>query len=131
MVDIPVRITKKILIIEDDPDLAKMYKTHLEEIGCRVLHADDGRKGFEMARTEKPDVILLDLRLPGMYGIDVLKLLRDDSETKKILVFVLTNALYPGEMENARDLGAVDVLIKAETTPQEISDLIRQCFNQK
>lgn len=130
MVDIPVRITQKVLIIEDDPDIARMYKTHLEEVGCQVLHTDDGRKGFEMAKAEQPDVVLLDLRLPGMYGTDVLKLLKGDNETKKIVVFVLTNMLYPGEREAVEELGAADVLIKAETTPREISDLIRQYFNK-
>ena len=128
MVDIPVRITQKVLIIEDDPELAKMYKTHLEEAGCRVLHTDDGRNGFAMVKTEKPDVVLLDLRLPGMYGIDVLKLLKGDNETKKIVVFVLTNMLYPGEREAVEELGAQDILIKAEITPSEISDMIRQYF---
>ena len=59
MVDIPIRITQKVLIIEDDQDLAKMYKNHLEGVGCQVLHVDDGRKGFETAKAEKPDVILL------------------------------------------------------------------------
>jgi len=130
MVDIPIRITQKVLIIEDDQDLAKMYKNHLEGVGCQVLHVDDGRKGFETAKAEKPDVILLDLRLPGMYGIDVLKLLKGDPDTKKIVVFVLTNMLYPDERENIKDLGAVDIFIKAETTPGKISDLIKQYFNK-
>ena len=128
MADFKLRITQKVLIIEDDHDIAQMQKTHLEEVGCQVLYADDGRKGFALAKTEKPDVVLLDLRLPGMYGTDVLKMLKGDNETKKIVVFVLTNMLYPGEREMVENLGAQDILIKAETTPREISDLIRQYF---
>ena len=74
--------------------------------------------------------MLLDLRLPGMYGTDVLKLLKEDPDTKKIVVFVFTNMLYPGERETVMALGATDIFIKAETTPKDISDLIRQYFSK-
>lgn len=130
MVEIPIRITQKVLIIEDDPDIAKMYKTHLEECGCQVLTADDGRKGFELAKIEKPDAVLLDLRLPGMYGTDVLTLLKGDAETKNIAVFVFTNMLYQGDREIIMGLGAADIFIKSEITPKDVSDLIRQYFNK-
>jgi len=81
---------KKILVIDDEPDVVSYLSTFLEDEGYLVVTAQDGPDGIAMAQTEKPDLITLDITMPGMSGIEVLTNLRRNSELEHIPVIVIT-----------------------------------------
>lgn len=82
---------KRILVIEDDAFLMDAYKVKLQQSKYGILFAQDGEAGLDIARRERPDVIILDLVLPKMSGVDVLKALKDGDDTKDIPVIVASN----------------------------------------
>lgn len=82
---------KKILLVEDEFACIKLLHEKLTENGFMVVDAEDGKKGLEMAIKEKPDLILLDIKLPKMDGMTMLSLLRKEALGKKIKVIILTN----------------------------------------
>jgi len=116
---------KKILLVEDDTFLAGMYVTKLQLEGFEVKIADDGEKGLKMAKSEQPDVILLDIILPKMSGFDVLKDLKADADTKAVPVMLLTNLGQREDVQKGLDLGAKDYLIKAHFMPSEVVTKIK------
>jgi DNA-binding response OmpR family regulator len=113
-------MAKKILIIEDDKFLRKVITQKIVKEGYEIAEAIDGEKGFEVAKAEKPDIILLDLILPGMDGFEVLARLKSDQETVKIPVIILSNLGQKEDAEKGLKMGAVDYLVKAHFTPSEI-----------
>ncbi len=120
----------KVLIVEDDASFRRVYHDMLETAGYNVFVADNGETGWELAKAEKPNLIMLDLVLPGLHGLEVLKYIRDDAETKDIPV-IITTAL--GEQDDIRkgiELGANDYLVKGFFTPREILAKIRAVFTQ-
>ena len=117
---------KTILIIEDDKFLREMIAQRLQEEGYDVSMAVDGEEGIKKIQGEKPDLILLDLILPGIDGFEVLERMRKDSELAKIPVVILSNLGQKEEVERGLNLGAVDYLIKAHFTPREIIDKIKK-----
>ena len=110
----------KIAIVEDDALLAQMYAKKFIKDGYEVIRAKDGRKGLELIKKEKPALVLLDIMMPKMNGLEVLKALKDDSdeEISSIPVILLTN-LARGEADVNRglELGAVTYLIKRKVKP--------------
>lgn len=117
---------KTILIIEDDKFLREMMGKKLEEEGYSVSMAIDGEEGIKKIQGEKPDLILLDLILPGIDGFEVLERMRKDADLAKIPVIILSNLGQKEEVERGLSLGAVDYLIKAHFTPREIIDKIKK-----
>ncbi len=116
------RMAKKILLIEDDLDIQRIYSTKLSANGFEVALAVDADQGFDSAKADTPSLILLDIMLPGkMNGFELLKKLKSDDELKKVPVVVLTN--LDTEKEEALKLGAVDYFIKANT---ELSQVIEK-----
>lgn len=116
----------KILLIEDDSFLAGMYATKLKLEGFKVLLAASGEKGLVLAKKEAPDLILLDIVLPGIDGFAVLQELKKAEGTKKIPVIMLTNLSESNDVEKGLSLGAVDYLIKAHFMPQEVIEKIKR-----
>lgn len=112
----------KVLLIEDDVAAAEMYRLRLAVDGYTVVTANDGREGLRMAAEEAPDFIYLDLRLPGLDGFEVLEHLRSDPETANIPVIILTNFGEPELRERGLRLGALEFLVKADTTPAQLSE---------
>ena len=86
-----MRYVKKILIVEDEIAYLKLLNSQLTSRGYTVIEAIDGQKGLEKAKSENPDLILLDIRMPVMDGMAMLALLRKDQERKKTKVIILTN----------------------------------------
>ena len=116
-------MSKKILLIEDDPDIQNMYTDKLTFEGYEVLQSLDGKEGLLLAKKEDPDLILLDIMLPkGMNGFDVLEEIRKDNDLKDTPVIVLTN--LDTEEEVAEKVGASDYLVKANTELNELMDMI-------
>jgi CheY-like chemotaxis protein len=110
-----------VLFVEDDPAVAEMYKLKLELDGYRVRVAKSGEEGLEDAKASPPDIIFLDIRLPKMDGFAVLQQLRADHVTKNIPVIILSNYGEKELIEKGLKLGALDYLIKSETTPASLS----------
>lgn len=106
---------KKLVVIEDDKFILKALEIKLQEIGVKILIANDGTSGLKMVQDEKPDLVLLDLILPKMHGFDVLENLKNNEETKNIPVIIITNLGQESEEEKGRKLGALDYFVKANT----------------
>jgi DNA-binding response OmpR family regulator len=120
----------KIAVVEDDAAIVQMYRLKFEAEGFEVKTAGDGVAGLKLIDEFNPDIVLLDLMMPGMNGIDVLAHLRKDAKTKDLKVVVLTNM---GDAETASKvfaMKATDYIVKAEMTPKEVSQKIKQLLGK-
>ena len=104
---------QRILVVEDDRFLRRAAIAALRRHGFEVLAAADGTEGLRMARAELPDLVLLDLIMPGLQGFEVLKRLKAEPATAPIPVIILSNLGQDADVKNAMAAGAVDYLIKA------------------
>ncbi|HEY1456846.1 MAG TPA: response regulator [Candidatus Dormibacteraeota bacterium] len=109
-----------VLLVEDDPSVAQMYKLKLELDGYHVELASDGEMALQLARSTMPDIIFLDIRLPKLDGIGVLEALRADPATEALPVVILSNFNEQELVERGARLGALDHLIKSQTTPAKL-----------
>ena len=111
----------RVLFVEDDPTVAQMYRLKPELDGYQVVMAKDGEEGLKLAARLKPDIIFLDIRLPKMGGLDVLEQLRQANETKNTPVVILSNYGERELVDRGLKLGALEYLIKSQTTPARLS----------
>ena len=118
-------MAKKILIIEDDKFLRELMSQKLVKEGYDICEAIDGEEGAKKIKEEKPDLVLLDLILPGIDGFEVLTQMKNDSSISSIPVIILSNLGQKEDVERGLKLGAVDYLIKAHFTPGEIVEKIK------
>jgi CheY-like chemotaxis protein len=120
----------KILLVDDDRVFAEMYKLRLESSGYEVVIVEDGEKALVTAMKEKPDLILLDIMMPKINGLDVLDILKTTPETRDIPVIVLTALLK--DVNEVRGLmsGAVEYLVKSEVTPQQVLEKIEEILQR-
>lgn len=116
----------KVLIIDDEPPIVAMYQEKLEHEGFTVISATGGEAGIERAKKDKPDVILLDLIMPKLNGLDVLKNLKGDPITQPIPVFLLTNIPEESGGDKGDKLGAAGYLFKAETEPHQLAEVLKK-----
>lgn len=121
----------KILIVEDDLVLNKSLSEYLSADGFEVFSAIDGESGLELAFSEKPDLVLLDIILPKKDGYQVLKEIRSNSEVKNVPIVLLTNLGSISDVEKALELGATTYLVKADYRMEEISLKIKGILNIK
>ncbi len=119
-------MAKKILIIEDDKFLRELINRKLLNQGFDTIEAVDGEEGVKKAKEENPDLILLDLILPGIDGFDVLQQIKSQANIIKVPVIVLSNLGQQEDIDKGFKLGAVDYLIKAHFTPGEIVEKINK-----
>lgn len=116
----------KILIVEDDPLISRMYQTVFQFEGFEVNMARNGEQGLEVLKKHKPTLILLDIMMPTMSGIDVLKELKSDPKYRNIPVVVLTNLSGMEDAEKAIELGAVKFIVKSDNKPKQIVAQIKE-----
>lgn len=116
---------KKILLIEDDNSLCQIYRLNFELEGFEIEEAHDGKVGLVYALNHKPDLIILDLMLPGVNGLELLKIIKEKETTKNIPVLVLTN-LSGDETDEAQKLGAAGCFQKTTITPKGLTSEIRK-----
>ena len=116
----------KVLLIEDDAAAAEMYRIRLVADGYTVVVAEDGEQGLDLAVSQAPDFIYLDIRLPKIDGFEVLERLRAGPETAGIPVIILTNFGDPEFKERGLKLGALEFLVKADTTPSSLSQTVER-----
>ncbi|MCX6759901.1 MAG: response regulator [Candidatus Nealsonbacteria bacterium] len=118
-------MAKKILVIEDDKFLRELISQKLMKEGYDIFEAIDGEKGIEAIKSEKPDLVLLDLILPEVDGFGVLAKVKEDPALAQIPIIILSNLGQKDDIEKGLKLGAVDYLIKAHFTPNEIVEKIK------
>jgi DNA-binding response OmpR family regulator len=119
-----------VLLVEDDPSVLEMYRLKLELDGYRVSTAMDGEQGLKLAGSLRPDIIFLDIRLPKMDGLEVLRKLRDQDQTREIPVIILSNYDEEDLVARGLRLGAHEYLIKARTTPSSLSEGIEDWLKE-
>jgi DNA-binding response OmpR family regulator len=115
----------KILIIEDDKFLRELIARKLIQENYEVFEAVDGEEGLKKIKEIKPDLVLLDLILPNIDGFEVLRRMKEDIILAPVPVFILSNLGQREDIERGLKLGAVDYLIKAHFTPNEIIEKIK------
>ncbi len=114
-----------LLLIDDNALLTGLYQAAFEKAGFSVVFAHDGQSGLELVHEKKPDGIVLDLLMPGIDGLEVLKEIKGDDATKSIKVIVLTSVLKKEDRDRARQLGASDYLVKSEVRLAEIIERVK------
>lgn len=111
---------KSVLVVEDDHFLSDIYKRQLEGKGCQVVVASNGTDALKALRDFTPDVILLDLIMPGMNGFEFLEALRSEVDHKKSRVIVLSNLGQESDKERCKALGVKEYLVKTEVSVDQI-----------
>jgi CheY-like chemotaxis protein len=113
----------RVLVVDDEPDVLLLCRLNLQQRGHELLEAADGSTALEIARDRHPDVIVLDLMLPGISGYDVLEALQGDAETTNIPVLVLTAKSLRADRERSHGLGASAFLTKP-FLPNELCEMV-------
>lgn len=122
----------KILLVEDDPMVVKMYHRKLTLEGFDMTLAFNGEEGLEALKKDIPDIILLDVMMPKMNGIDMLKTVKANPDLKKIPIVILTNLGDRQEdVQKCKDLGAEDYWVKASIPLKQISENITKILAAK
>ena len=116
--------TPRILLAEDDRFLRKAAETMLKRGGFTVTTAADGEEALRKVRLEPPDLILLDLLMPKMTGIEVLKALRAEEATREIRVLILSNSSREQDVEEIKALGVSGYFVKADLSLQALGDMV-------
>lgn len=115
---------KKILVIEDDAFLRTFWDARLDPLYYEVIQASNGVEGLALAKSELPDLILLDILMPEMNGFEFLKIAKSEKTLKKIPIIILSNIGKAEEVRKGSKLGAVDYIIKSDVLPTEIESKI-------
>jgi CheY-like chemotaxis protein len=113
-----------ILLIEDDKFLRKACEASLKKRGLSVITAVDGEEGLQQAHANRPDLILLDLLMPKLSGLETLEALKKDGRTRPIPVVILSNSSVDSKVQKAKALGAAGYLVKASLSLQELGDRV-------
>jgi two-component system, cell cycle response regulator DivK len=106
---------KRILLVEDNPATIDVVQKELEFLGYDAITADDGRKAVEMAEAHLPDLIIMDISLPQMDGLQATALIRDNPKTKSIPILAATARALPGDREKCIQSGCNDYIAKPFT----------------
>lgn len=115
---------EKILVVDDEPHIVELVRFNLESGGFKVLEAGDGQKAIEIAQTEKPDLILLDLMLPGIDGLEVCRILRQQKNTREIPIIMLTAKSEEIDKVVGLEMGADDYITKP-FSPRELTARVK------
>jgi DNA-binding response OmpR family regulator len=121
----------KIAIIEDDVVISQMYRMKFEAEGFEVQTAENGRLGVELCEHMRPDMILLDLKMPEMSGEEALKKIRASDWGKQTPVIVLTNLGEEEAPKSLREMGIHSYIVKAELTPRQVTERVKRALEQK
>ena len=117
--------TKTILTVDDSATMRDMLLETLSNLGYRVVQAGDGMHGLETLKDEQPDVIITDINMPRLNGIDFIKRVREDSRHRATPILCLTTENYEGVRDQARRAGATGWIVKP-FDPQKLADAIRR-----
>lgn len=115
---------ERVLVVDDEPDVLLLCRLNLEQQGFDVLEASNGRSALELLREERPDVMVLDLMMPGMNGYEVLETIRADELLRQTPILVLTAKSLQADRERTAEMGAAAFLTKP-FLPSELCELVR------
>jgi DNA-binding response OmpR family regulator len=118
-------MANRVLLVEDDAALAAMYQTLLTNHGFEVKHCGDGEQALAVAISFQPAVILLDIMMPKLNGLDVLDILRNTPQTANAKIIVLTALGEPADRQKAMERGANDFFVKPEVSTSEVIQRIQ------
>ncbi|OGY44371.1 MAG: hypothetical protein A3B89_02010 [Candidatus Buchananbacteria bacterium RIFCSPHIGHO2_02_FULL_40_13] len=121
----------KALLVEDDPMILEMYKARMQDEGWEVFSTDRGSEAVELAKKEKPHIVLLDIILPETDGFSVLQKLRAETATKNIPVLMLTNLGQESDQNRGQELGIEGYFIKSQHTPADVIAKIRGLVSRR
>jgi len=121
----------RVLMVEDHPDIADLYQLKLQLDGYRVAVASDGVAGLRLARSLLPDLILLDIHMPQLDGLQVLTALREDEATDDVPVVICSEDDSPQLIKEAHRLGAAAYLVKANLLPSRLSQTVADVLGQR
>ncbi|MFC1622314.1 PleD family two-component system response regulator [Patescibacteria group bacterium] len=124
-------MSKKILVVEDDQSFYNLVSTALGAKGYDVVHVSDGNVAVTRIKEEMPQLVLLDIILPGINGLDILRELKETEETKDIKVLMLTNFGTDDNISKAVELGADDYFMKYNIVPSELSEKLAPYLGEK
>lgn len=119
-----------ILLIEDSVSTRATYKNFFEKYGYDILEAENGEKGWALTRDKLPDLVVLDLLLPDIHGLEVLKNIRSDEKTKNIPVLVLTNVREAEDIQKTKTMGASHYAHKESVTPKKIIEIVENLLKK-
>ena len=122
-------MTKRILAVDDEPHILKLVSFSLKSGGYEVLEANDGLSAIEVARAEKPDLVLMDVMMPACDGYEACRRLKADPETAGIPVMMLTAKTQESERKTGEAAGAVDY-IKKPFTPKDLVAQVREFLGE-
>lgn len=122
---------KYILIIEDDKFYDNIFQKKFLMAGYDLTIATDGLQGVEQAIQRKPDIILLDLIMPNQDGFETIQKLKENQALQEVPIIVLSNLGQPNDIEKAKQLGAVDYIVKASISLQEVVDKVNAYLSSK
>lgn len=122
--------TYRIAIIEDDAPIVQMYRMKFESDGYEVETAGDGASGLKLIKSFRPQVVLLDLMMPVMDGVEMLTRLRKEPWGKNLKVIVLTNMGESEVPKSMRDLGVERFIVKADMTPKNVAEIVKTELSQ-
>jgi two-component system phosphate regulon response regulator PhoB len=115
---------KRILLVEDDRFLRRACESSLRQRGFTVISAVDGEEGLRLAQQERPDLVLLDMLMPRLSGVEVLRALKADPGTSPIPVLILSNSSRDQDVAEVMALGAVDYWVKASLSLKELGERV-------
>jgi len=122
---------KKVLIVEDDIFLAQLLTNRIGKIGAKVLRAADGEEGIKMIKSEKPDLVLLDLILPKKSGFELLEDMRSDPAVQGIPVIIISNLGQESDISRGKDLGAIEYFVKAKTSIDGLVERVKIVLSEQ
>jgi CheY-like chemotaxis protein len=114
----------KVLLVEDNETYRKAVRLAMDIAGFEVFEAGDGQRALEIARVEKPNVIICDVHMPVMDGVTMLLQIKKDPNLQNIPVIMLTN--LQEEIDHAVEIGAEEAILKASLTPHQVIDVCRK-----
>lgn len=120
----------KVLLVEDDPLMSNMYQRVFAHKGLEVEHVGNGQAGLDALKTTRPDIILADIMMPMMNGVEMVARIKADPATSDIPVMMLTNLSDLKTAEEAVTKGAVRYFIKSKYDPDQIADAINEVLSK-
>ena len=124
-----MKTPKKILIIEDEKDLVTLLSNALKEESFEILYARNGLDGLSIAKEKRPDLVLLDLDIPGIDGLTVLEKIRENEETKDMAVIVFSNSADVANLSKAIDQGVLYYLAKSNWEIEDVVEKIKEVLS--
>lgn len=116
----------RILIIEDDRYISKMYQLKLSLEGYEAEVAENGRQGVDKVKDFMPDIILCDILMPELDGFEVIKILKEDEQTKNIPILIMSNLGQEDHIQKGMQMGAIGYIVKSQYTPSKVVEKIKE-----